>query len=99
MLMYGEFSALVECDEWIHLARTSRGKIARDQRHSQENKRCSCEPRRSIACSPDFCVGRVLSSRATNATLRRTSDAPAALSGSLHPPPYTALVKPPPILI
>src|SRR5260370_207519 len=50
MLKDGEFSALVQCDEWIHLAGAPRGKIARKQCYCQEHKRRSGEAGR-IACT------------------------------------------------
>src|SRR5258708_2849734 len=50
MLKNGEFTALVQCDEWIHLAAAPRGKIARNQCNCQEHKRCSGEAGR-IACA------------------------------------------------
>jgi hypothetical protein len=39
-LKNSEFSALMERDEWIQLARASRRKVARDHCDGQENKRC-----------------------------------------------------------
>ena len=50
MLKNGEFSALVQCDDWIHLAGAPRGKIARKQCDCQEHKRRSDEAGR-IACA------------------------------------------------
>ena len=41
MLKNGEFSALVQCDEWIHLAGAPRGKIARRERDERQQARNS----------------------------------------------------------
>src|SRR6266446_587192 len=50
MLKNGEFSALVQCDDWIHLAGAPRGKIARKQCDCQEHKRRPYEAG-GIACA------------------------------------------------
>src|SRR5580700_8312946 len=49
LLKNGEFSALVECDEWIHLTRSSCWKIARDHCDSQENERRSDKTHRIVS--------------------------------------------------
>ena len=45
MLKKDKFSALAQCDDWIHLAGAPRGKIARNQCDCQEHKRRSDEAR------------------------------------------------------